>query len=259
MPEMLEVEAYRLAAEPVVGRTISTVSAPDQWYVKGGSTPSQLVEMLPGKRVIAVRRIGKLMLVDTDGPVIGLRYGMTGRILVDGGGPIDRLEYSSDRNDPAWDRFALGFEGGGSLVLRDPRRLGGVELDPDEDRLGPDAGVVGLAAFRKVLSGSSLALKARLLDQNKIAGLGNLLVDDMLYRAAVAPDRPVNTLAADEVARLHKAMRRTLAILGRRGGSHTGDLQPVRMRGGHCPKDGTELRRDDVGGRTTYWCPLHQT
>ena len=82
------------------------------------------------------------MLVDTDGPVLGLRYGMTGRILVDDTAPIAALEYSSDRDDPAWDRFGLDFAGGGSLVIRDPRRLGGVELDPDESKLGPDAVVI---------------------------------------------------------------------------------------------------------------------
>ena len=137
MPEMLEIEEYRLAADPVIGRTISAVHAPDEWYAKGATTPDALRAELPGLRITGTRRIGKLMLVDTDGPVLGLRYGMTGRILVDDTAPIAALEYSSDRNDPAWDRFGLDFAEGGSLVIRDPRRLGGVELDPDESRLGP--------------------------------------------------------------------------------------------------------------------------
>ena len=258
MPEMLEIEAYRRAAEPVVGRTVSGVHAPDEWYAKGDTTTDQLRAVLPGVTIGGLRRIGKLMLVDTDGPVLGLRYGMTGRILVDEAAPIEALEYSSDRDDPAWDRFGIDFAGGGSLVIRDPRRLGGVELDPDESKLGPDAAAVTRKPFGAIVAGSSAPLKARLMDQAKLAGLGNLLVDETLFRAGLAPDRPANSLADDEISRLHRTMRRTITVLGERGGSHTGDLQPARVRGGLCPKDGAELNRADVGGRTTYWCPHHQ-
>ena len=133
-----------------------------------------------------------------------------------------------------------------------------MELDPDEGRLGPEASTVTLAPFRKILAGSTAPLKARLMDQARLAGLGNLLTDETLWRAGIAPDRPADSLDDREVARVHRAMRRTIAVLGERGGSHTGDLQPARVRGGKCPKDGTELRRADVGGRTTYWCPEHQ-
>ncbi len=255
---MLEIESYRQAAEPLVGRRVSTVHAPDPWYAKGGTTVEQLRDVLVGVRIEATRRIGKLMLLDTDGPVLGLRFGMTGRILVDEKAPIEALEYSSDRNDPAWDRFGLSFRGGGSMMIRDPRRLGGVELDPDESRLGPDALVVTKPEFAHVLSRSPSPIKARLLDQAQVAGLGNLLVDDILYRAGLAPQRPANSLSDDELSVLYRAMRRSLSTLGRRGGSHTGDLQVERFVGGRCPSDGAELRRDTVGGRTSYWCPEHQ-
>ena len=216
MPEMLEIEEYRLAADPVIGRTISAVHAPDEWYAKGATTPDALRAELPGLRITGTRRIGKLMLVDTDGPVLGLRYGMTGRILVDDTAPIAALEYSSDRNDPAWDRFGLDFAEGGSLVIRDPRRLGGVELDPDESRLGPDAAAITLKPFRAILTASSAPLKARLMDQAKIAGIGNLLADDMLYRSGLAPNRPANSLSDHEQAKLHRSMRRTIKVLGAR-------------------------------------------
>ena len=259
MPELLEIETYRRAAEPVVGRRIGTVHAPDEWYAKSGTTTDELRAVLPGLEVIGLRRIGKLLLLDTDGPTLGLRFGMTGRLMVDGGASIDQLEYSSDRNDPAWDRFGLGFEPAGDLVIRDPRRLGGVELDPDESRLGPDAATVTLKPFRALLRASTAPVKARLMDQAKLAGMGNLLTDDALWRAGIDPTRPANSLRDDEVARLHRAMRRTLIVLGARGGSHTGDMQPARVRGGACPKCGEELQRDDVGGRTTYWCRHHQT
>ena len=258
MPELLEVETYRRAAEPTVGRRIAAVRAPDDWYLKGDTTADELATVLPGRTVDAARRRGKLLLLDTDGPVLGLRFGMTGRLLVDGGAPIDGLEYSSARDDPAWDRFGLVFDDGGTLTIRDPRRLGGVELDPDEERLGPDAATVTLAPFRAVLAGSHAPLKARLMDQSRLAGLGNLLVDETLWRAGLAPGRSASSLDDAEVRRLHRHMRRTITVLGERGGSHTGDLQPARVRGGTCPRDGTELRRDQVGGRTTYWCPRHQ-
>lgn len=258
MPELLEIETYRQAALPVVGRTIAAVHAPDDWYAKGATTLTLLREILPGCTVSAVRRIGKLMLLDTDGPILGMRFGMTGRLVVDGGAPIEELEYSSNRNDPAWDRFGITFEAGGQLTMRDPRRLGGVELDPDESRLGPDAASVTFAPFRDIVVASSAPLKARLMDQAKLAGLGNLLVDETLWRAGLSPARPARSLDDVEMRRLHRAMRRTVSLLGERGGSHTGDLQPARLRGGHCPKDGMVLNRDAIGGRTTYWCPHHQ-
>ncbi|MEZ5165054.1 MAG: DNA-formamidopyrimidine glycosylase family protein [Acidimicrobiales bacterium] len=257
MPEMLEIETYRRAAEPVVGRTVAAVDAPDDWYLKRTAVP-EVIGALTGARIVGTRRIGKLLLLDTDGPVLGLRFGMTGRLLVDGGASIDRLEYSSDRNDPAWDRFRLGFAGGGDLVMRDPRRLGGVELDPDETALGIDAGAITLAPFRAFLRSTRAPLKAALMNQARLAGLGNLLVDETLWRAGLSPARPADSLLPTEEAQLHRTMRRTLEVLGARGGSHTGDLQPARVRGGRCPRDGEELQRDTIGGRTTYWCLHHQ-
>ena len=258
MPEILEVEKYRRAADTVVGRTVDHVHAPDDWYTKGETSPDLLRSLLPGALITGTRRIGKLMLVDTDGPVLGLRFGMTGRIIVDGHAPIEELMYGSHHDDPAWDRFGIGFRGGGALVIRDPRRLGGVEVDPDETRLGPDAASLTLGRLRGALASSSAPLKGRLLDQSRIAGLGNLLVDETLWRARLAPERPAGSLDDRELGQLLRAVRRTLAVLEERGGSHTGDLQPARIRGGSCPRDGAELCRGQVGGRTTYWCPVHQ-
>ncbi|MGZ4757724.1 MAG: DNA-formamidopyrimidine glycosylase family protein, partial [Acidimicrobiales bacterium] len=164
MPEMLEVEEYRRLAALTLGRTISGVHAPDAWFLKGGLTAAAITDALLGRSFTADRRIGKLLLLDVDdGPSVGLRFGMTGRLLVDGRAAIDRLEYSSDRNDPRWDRFRVDFADGGAMRMRDPRRLGGVELDPDEGRLGIDAAAIGGAQLRDVLGGSDAPLKARLL------------------------------------------------------------------------------------------------
>ena len=256
---MIEVEAYRRAASETVGRVIAAVHAPDEWFAKGDTTTDALRLELTGARVGAARRIGKLVVLDTDGPRLGLRFGMTGRIVVDGVAPINHLLYDSARNEPRWERFGLRFEGGGAMVLRDPRRLGGVQLDPDENALGPDAAALTRAQLRGALGDSTMALKARLMDQRRLAGLGNFLVDESLWRAGLAPIRSAGSLEDRELVRLHRAIRSTLAVLGERGGSHTGDLQPARVRGGHCPRDGAELRRDRVGGRTTYWCPQHQS
>jgi formamidopyrimidine-DNA glycosylase len=260
VPEMLEVEIYRRAAAAALGRRIVTVDAPDAWILKGDTTASTVTSALVGRRFTSDRRRGKLLLLDTEGegPTLGLRFGMTGVLELDGLPALDDLQYSSNRRDPAWERFAVHFEGGGALRLRDPRRLGGVELDPDEGRLGPDAAAVGVAELGRILADSQAPLKARLMDQARLAGLGNLLTDELLWRAGLDPARPAASLSTSEVRRLHRHLRRTLDELGARGGSHTGDLQDARRRGAVCPRDGAPLERRTVGGRTTYSCPRHQ-
>lgn len=260
MPELPEVEAYRRLAEGALGRPIASVGAPDAWFLKGGADAAAVAGALTGRSFTAARRRGKLLLLDTSGggPVLGLRFGMTGRLVVDGRAGVNALLYSSDRRLAAWDRFLIGFAGGGELKVRDPRRLGGVYLDPDEDRLGPDARSVTPAALRAALATPSVALKARLMDQSRLAGVGNLLADEILWRAGLDPRRPAGSLTPTEQRRLHRHVRRVVDDLLARGGSHAGDLMPARVAGGACPRDGTPLRRDTVGGRTTWWCPGHQ-
>jgi formamidopyrimidine-DNA glycosylase len=265
VPELLEIEANRTLAEVAVGRTIAAIDAPDAWWLKEGATADLLAGALVGATLAAARRRGKLLLLDTvagdaPGPTLGLRFGMTGRLLLDGRA-TDALLYSADQSIEAgraeWDRFALEFTDGSRLVVRDPRRLGGALLDPDEDRLGPDATTVTRAQLGAALA-SAAPLKAALMDQGRVAGLGNLLVDEALWRAGLDPGRPARSLTADELAGLHKAIRATLRVLGRRGGSHTGDLGPMRAPGGRCPRDGAALERRTIGGRTTWSCPVHQ-
>lgn len=260
MPELAEVESYRRLAERVIGRSVATVEAPDAWWLKRGLTAEAVAEALTGRTVSAARRRGKLLLLDTDGgPTLGLRFGMTGRLLVDGLAAVDRLVYAPARRNLGWDRFALRFVGGGDLVVSDPRRLGGAELDPDEGRLGPDAVAITVAGLRRALAGSSVALKARVMDQARLSGVGNLAADEILWRAGLDPTRPAGSLSDAEVRRLQRHLRAGLAQLMERGGSHTGDLGPERRPGGVCPRDGVPLRRATVGGRTTWWCPQHQS
>jgi formamidopyrimidine-DNA glycosylase len=283
LPELLEAESARaLIAEHALGRAIRAVDAPDTWYLKRGLTPRGVKRALIGRSIVAARRRGKQLLLDTSasgrragippgserdhegerdrdlGPVLGLHLGMSGRVLIDGEAAGDPLLYASNRENTAWHRFTLRFDDGGSLAMRDPRRLGAVELDPEEDRLGVDALELTLAHLRSLLARSRAPIKAFLMDQARIAGLGNLLCDEILWRAGIAPTRPAMSLDAGEQARLQRAIGTTLRTLGKRGGSHTGDLMVARMPGGHCPRDGAPLVRTAVGGRTTFFCPVHQ-
>ena len=274
---------YRRQAARVVGRTIAAVDAPDAWFVKGAE-PAEVVAAVTGRRVAGARRHGKLLVLDLDdgladdgpdtggpdagraagggddgGVRLGLRFGMTGRLIVDGAASIDRLEYSSDRDEAAWNRFALHFTNGTELRLRDPRRLGGVALDPDEARLGVDALVAGGDDLARALGTSRAPLKARLMDQARVAGIGNLLADEILWRAGLDPARAAGGLAPTELAGLERALHDVLADLMARGGSHTGDVRQAAATDGLCPRDGTPLVRRRVGGRTTVSCPQHQT
>ena len=257
MPESIEIEYYRRLADGAVGRAVTGVDTPDAWFLKDGLTGDALRDAVVGRTITGTRRIGKLLLLDTDGPVVGLRFGMTGRLLLDGVANIDHLEYSSMRDEPAWDRVTFHL-GGGDLRVRDPRRLGGVLLDPDESRLGPDVLTITPAALRDALAGSTTAVKARLLDQAKVAGVGNLIADEALWRAGVDPARESGSLTPAEVRRLHQHLRRTVDQLMARGGSHTGDVFGSRTPGGRRPKDGTALVKRTIGGRTTWSCPRHQ-
>ena len=256
---MLEVERYRQLAATTVGRRVTAVEAPDPWFLKRGLDADTLGAALVGRSFTAARRVGKLLLLDVDGgPTLGVRFGMTGALFVDGVPAIERLEYTRDLHDPRWDRVVVRFRGGGDLRVRDPRRLGGVELEPDTSRLGVDAAAVTVAGLRHALGTSTAPLKARLLDQAHLAGVGNLLADEALWRAGLDPAREAGSLSPAELRRLHRHLRATLDELTRRGGSHTGDLQAMRHPDGVCPRDGTPLLRRTIGGRTTYSCPRHQ-
>jgi len=264
VPELLEVEAYRRLAERLaLHRPIAAVQASDAWYLKRGLTAGDL-EVLVGGWFVAARRRGKLLLLDTElprgrtGPVLGLRFGMTGRLVVDGAAGVDELRYSSNRLLAKYERFGVTFADGGRLAVFDPRRLGGVEVNPDEGRLGYDAATVTEAQLAHALDRSRSALKARITDQGHLAGLGNLSADEVLWRAGLSPFRPAGSLSPAEITRLHRQLRAALADMAKRGGSHTGDLMPARAAGGKCPRDDHVLRHDRLGGRSTWWCPAHQ-
>ncbi len=263
MPELVEVEIYRRTAERALRRTIASVDADDEWFLKEGSTAAAITATLVGSSLVATRRVGKLLMLDVAGThetvaVLGLRFGMTGRLVVDGVAGIDELLYSSHRADPKFVRFGVRFDDGGSMQVSDPRRLGGVMLDPAVNALGPDAATIELKQFISALSIGSAPVKARLLDQHRIAGVGNLIADEVLWRAKVSPEREVASLTTREIKRLHTMLISTITELQHRGGSHLGDLMVGRSPGAPCPRCGKTLARSTVGGRTSYWCPAEQ-
>ncbi len=259
MPEVLEIESYRRLAETVVGARILAGHA-DRYLAKKLDQPVAWDRAVRGLRITGTSRRGKLLLLETDGPTLGLRFGMTGVLMVESQAGLDALFYGPHEYRAEWIRGGLDLEDSRRLLIHDPRRLARVEIAPDLDELGPD--VIGLARadFDAALGarGEGPALKARLLDQSRLAGIGNLLADEICFRAGLDPRTPVGRLDAAQRQALFRALGQTLRTLGRRGGSHLGDHMEARTPGGLCPRDGAPMRIATVGGRTTYYCSAHQ-
>ena len=249
MPELPEVERARaLIEERALGRRIAAVDDSDT-YVCRPHAPGEIAAALVGRELTSAGRRGKAMWCDTDGgPVLGLHLGMAGRIAVD--------EPPAERG---WDRFTLLFEDGGRLALRDKRRLGRAILDPDLGRVGPDAAVVSRADFRARVGRGGAPVKARIMDQAVLAGVGNLLADEALWRARISPLRAAGDMTTEDLDLLRRELRAATRSAMRRGGVHTGDVIPHRRTGAHCPRCGAGMVRGVVGGRTTWWCPREQT
>ena len=249
MPELPEVERARQVIERrALNRRIAAVDDADG-YVCRPHAPGEIADALVGRELVAAHRRGKAMWAETsgDGPILGLHLGMAGRLVVD--------------EDPApnnWDRFTIHFEDGGMLALRDKRRLGRARLEPDLDLVGPDAAEISRAEFRARIGRGTAPLKARIMDQGVIAGVGNLLADETLWRAGLSPRREAGSLSESELDHLRRELRAATRSAIRKGGVHTGAFIAHRERGGVCPGCGTQLERATVGGRTTYWCPAEQ-
>ncbi len=248
MPELPEAERARQALETALHRRIVDVDDSDT-YVSRPHQPGEIAAALTGHELVSAHRRGKFLWLETDdGPTLGLHLGMAGRILTG----------DDDREPSRWDRFVLRFADGTWLALRDKRRLSRAIINPDFSHVGPDAAGVDRASFRRLIGAGHTALKARLLNQKAIAGVGNLLADQTLWQARLAPTRDTGTLDDDELDRLRRELRAAIRSAIRHGGVHTGSFISARTRGGVCPRDGHELSRETVGGRTTYWCPACQ-
>lgn len=246
MPELPEAEHARQTLEAAVGRRIVAVDDRDT-YVCRPFTPGEIADGLLGHTFVSTHRRGKFLWMETDeGPTLGLHLGMAGRIVLDGAG------------DSHWDRFTVRFEDGSAFALRDKRRLGRAVLNPDFAHVGPDAADVSRDEFRRLIGGGRTAIKARLLNQHAISGVGNLLADETLWQARIAPGRLTSELSDEELDGLRRALRAAVRSAIRQGGAHTGRFIRARGPDGACPRDGSPLERGRFGGRTSYWCPVCQ-
>ena len=271
MPELPEVESARSVIErAALGRRIVDVDDSDSYECRP-HPPGEIRAALLGRRLIVAHRRGKSMWCETSGlgrsrvpgPTLGIHLGMSGKIVIaDGRGhEIDGGDYWERGRAPGdyrFSRFALRFADGGALLLIDPRRLGRVRLDPPVERLGPDAREITPAEFRAMLARGSAPVKARLLDQEAIAGVGNLLADQALWLAKINPARPVRELSRVEVDRLFRGVRRAVDSAVDGGGVHTLSVIPYRKADAVCPRCGAPMKRGTVGGRTTWWCTREQ-
>ena len=255
MPELPDVEAYRRFFDRhATGRTVARVHA-DPTVVRN-TTPAGLGRAMAGRTFAEPGRHGKWMIGWTEGPVLLVHFGMTGNLIWSGDEPARHRH----------DRLTLEFVGGGELRYRNMRKLGGIWLAHDGAEvasvigpLGPDA--LGLARrdFLERLSARRGQVKAALMDQTFVAGIGNLLADEILWHARLHPKRRIETLSLGErdalqrsAARIVKESVEQFDYVPRKRGW----LNHVRgLPGARCPRCATPLARTVAAGRTTYFCP----
>ena len=268
MPELPEVESARAVIERNgLARRIVEVDDSDT-FVCRPHLPGEIRHELLGLEFTTAMRQGKSMWCQVGsslgGVTLGIHLGMSGKIVIADadGTEIDGGDYWEGRRQPGdyrWSRFTVTFDDGGRLMLVDPRRLGRIRLNPPVEQLGPDAQLITAAQFRAALeAGASAPVKARIMDQQRIAGIGNLLADEILWRTRIHPARAVSSLTTAERSRLFKATHVAISAALRDGGVHALTIIPYRRRGGACPRDHAPMATGAVGGRTTWWCSAEQ-
>jgi len=272
MPELPEVETVRRRLEPVLtGRRLDRVEISDPRLVRPYE-PDEVAAELQGERVASVERRGKYLIVrfETD-RVLLIHLRMTGSLR----------HSSSGFADDSHRRALVRLDDGSDVAYRDVRRFGTwLLLEPGEleaylaTRLGeePLEAVFTAARLGQLLAKRRAPVKAALLDQRTLAGMGNIYVDEALWRARIHPLRPAESLGRDEVRRLHRAVRRSLEQGIARQGSTlrdyalpdggSGSMQhefKVYGRGGEpCDRCGTPIAKIRVAGRGTSFCPACQ-
>jgi formamidopyrimidine-DNA glycosylase len=277
MPELPEVETVvRGLRATLPGRRILSVRLGKTDFI---DDPAALGVQLPGRQVLAVERIGKFICIELappDGPAqppapdlhLLVHLGMTGRLAVRSPG------------EPVVPHTHGFFEldDGNELRYTDVRRFGRMLLLPRaglpefQSRLGQDALFVSAREFSRRLAGRRARIKAVLLDQKSLRGLGNIYADESLWRARIHPARLAADLSPAEVARLHRAMRRILRTAIKLGGSSISDFLDAEGRPGSyqqrhraygragekCFRCGTRIQRMIVAGRSSHFCPTCQ-
>jgi formamidopyrimidine-DNA glycosylase len=256
MPELPDVEGFRRVLSEHTSEPIRAVHVHDPGVLREVG-PRQLGAALRGHRLEEPRRHGKWLIAPAGGPVLMLHFGMTGSLSW----------HPSGEPRHRHDRVVWEFDDG-ELRFRDMRKLQGIRLAPDEAQaertlagLGPDAREVSRDRFDELLSARRGRLKTVLTDQSVLAGLGNLLADEICWRAHVHPLRSLTELDTNDNAALYRAMRRILADSVKAGRVPPRGTWLTGVRDdphGHCPRCDAPLSRRRVAGRTTVWCPACQ-
>ncbi|NIJ11298.1 formamidopyrimidine-DNA glycosylase [Saccharomonospora amisosensis] len=256
MPELPDVEGFgRVLAEHALSAPVRDVEVLDEQVLRDVQ-PRRLRDSVRGHRFGRPWRHGKWLVVPVrdEQPSLLLHFGMTGS-----------LEWAQPQQPRhRHDRVVFTFPDG-ELRYRDMRKLTGMRLARDDTErraaladLGPDAAQVSRAELADALSGVRRRLKPALVDQSVVAGLGNLLVDEILWRAKLNPRRSTATLRPADVARLHERMTTVLKQSVREGRvpPHPSWLTGSRDEpSGSCPRCGAPLRHARIDGRSTVWCP----
>ena len=246
MPELPDVEGFRQVALEASGRRIERVEAIDPTMLRGGRART-----IEGERFGEFERHGKWLVAPAGGAEVLMHFGMTGA--------LEWARRGSRRH--RHDRIVFACRGG-ELRYRNMRKFGGVWISKAgrervTGQLGPDAAAVDLERFRELLRPRRGGLKAALMDQRLIAGLGNLMVDEIAWRARVDPRTPVKGLSPRRFDRLWGALDEVVreSMPTARVPPLEGWLTGVRdRRDARCPRCGASLRRATVAGRTTVWC-----
>ncbi len=257
MPELPDVEGFRReVVEHAVGRTIRRVLNDAPTILRNTDARSIDAE-LTDRMVTAAERHGKWLLVATDEPVVVFHFGMTGSLRW----------VAPDEQPDRFGRLQCVFDGG-TLRFADQRMLGGIWLVADRAEalsiagpLGPDALELGLDELRRTFAARRGVVKSALLDQRVVAGLGNTLSDEVLWRSRIHPRAKAGELTDGQLRRLARTIRTTTATAARAGRipRHRGWLAAVRSeQDPSCPRCSTALERTTVAQRTAVWCPSCQ-
>jgi formamidopyrimidine-DNA glycosylase len=287
MPELPEVETVRRTLEPAVGATIAAVWDSGQGLHMHRKPPRKKLRELVGARITAVRRHGKYLLVDTDTPnTLLVHLGMTGRFLIVPGARSEsgRLHSRGEATPRAkHTHLVLWLEDGRELRFVDARRFGQLDVVARERErahpalkiLGPDPLVHGLdgALLFERSRGRKSTLKAFVLDQGVLAGVGNIYASEALWKAQLRPTTRAHKLTADKARRLAEAILEVLHNALDNGGTSLRDfvnadgaeganaeyLWVYGRAGEACLRCKTPIRRAVHQGRATYYCPTCQT
>jgi formamidopyrimidine-DNA glycosylase len=276
MPELPEVESSRRLLEKVLkGARLERVEAADDPLVLSGHSAAEMESKLTGAKVVGAGRKGKYFWLELDPrPWLCGHFGMSGWLHHLGGKESRLLEHGKaplldPEGRPKFLKLLLEASNGEKVAFTDGRRLGRIwlcddaEQDPRIAKLGPDAWLEmpDARAFSNLLQARKTPLKAALMDQAMISGVGNWVADEALYHARLAPARPASSLKPAEANRLRKAildiLDRSIEV-GADFSRFPEDWLFHHRWGGKRGKQeigGKKIRRDTVGGRTTAWVP----